>query len=94
MRSLGAIGNSRSGVEVDVRLPAAWDVALAVTHILVGTPPADRQGGEEVEAHQAHSGDGDGCPRRQRDLEVIDRIRLKVANVGRVAHEFLVPRVP
>ncbi len=43
VRRLGAVGNPRPRVEVDVRFAAARYVALAITHVLERAPAADRR---------------------------------------------------
>src|ERR1700722_16597231 len=42
----GAVGNSRTGIQVDIRFAAARYVALAVAQFLVCPPSADRQRSE------------------------------------------------
>ena len=90
---LGAVGNPRTGVEVDHRFVPAGHVALPVTDILEAPSPADRQCGQEVEADQSHAGDGHRLTRGQGVVEVLDRVGAEVPLAGPARGGVLVPRV-
>ena len=90
---LGAVGHARARVQVDLGLGAAPNVAQPVADDLVAPTPSDGERGEEVEPHQAHAGDGHGSSRRDRPVEVLDRIGPQAATVRPGAQRLVVPGV-
>ena len=93
---LGAVRRARARVEGDGRLPARGHVPHAVgpaAPVLEASASSDGEGGEDVEADQAHAGHGHRGSGRSALVEVLDGVGPQVVHAP-VGPRLVVPGVP